>query len=229
MRIGALQKTSLIEFPGIISCIVFTQGCNFRCPYCHNPELVLPEKFQDLIPEDLFFSFLERRKKYLEGVCITGGEPTIQEDIIEFIRKIKDKGFKVKIDTNGSRPDIIEQLLNEKLIDYISFDLKGPIEKYKIITGVEIEPNKILKSIELIKSSKIDYEIRTTVVKKQILFEDFEKIGKIIEGCKKYFLQKFIPSKLVEEDFMKEGTYTDEEFEEIKKIMKKYVSFCEVR
>ncbi|MFN4227688.1 MAG: anaerobic ribonucleoside-triphosphate reductase activating protein [Candidatus Ratteibacteria bacterium] len=229
MRIGALQKTSLIEFPGIISCIVFTQGCNFRCHYCHNPELVLPEKFQNVIPEEFFFSFLEKRKKYLEGVCITGGEPTIQKDIIEFIRKIKDKGFKVKIDTNGSEPEIIERLLKEELIDYFSMDLKGPIEKYKIITGVEVESDKILRSIEIIKNAKIDYEIRTTVVKSQISFEDFEKIGKIIEGCKKYFIQRFVPSKHVNEDFIREKTYTDEEFEEIKKIMKKYVSLCEVR
>ncbi|MCM8808938.1 MAG: anaerobic ribonucleoside-triphosphate reductase activating protein [Candidatus Omnitrophica bacterium] len=229
MRIGALQKTSLIEFPGIISCIVFTQGCNFRCPYCHNPELVLPEKFTEIIPEGFFFSFLEKRKRYLEGVCITGGEPTIHEDIKDFIKKIKDMGYKVKIDTNGSNPEIIEGLLKENLIDYISLDLKGPLEKYKIITGVEIETDKILKSIELIKNSEIDYEIRTTVVKKQILFEDFEKIGEIIEGCKKYYLQKFIPSKHVNEDFIKEQTYTDDEFHRIKEIMKKYVSFCEVR
>ncbi|HOK56275.1 MAG TPA: anaerobic ribonucleoside-triphosphate reductase activating protein [bacterium] len=229
MKIGAIQKTSLIEFPNILSCIIFTQGCNFRCPYCHNPELVLPEKFGEIIPEEEIFDFLNRRKKYLEGVCITGGEPSIQPDIIDFVKKVKNMGFKVKFDTNGSRPEIIEKLLKEGLVDYIAMDLKGPLEKYKMITGVEVETEKILKSIDIIKNSKIDYEFRTTVVKKQICIDDFEKIGKIIEGCKKYFLQKFIPSKLVEEDFIKEKTYTDDEFENIKTIMKKYVVFCEVR
>ncbi|MCS7180636.1 MAG: anaerobic ribonucleoside-triphosphate reductase activating protein, partial [bacterium] len=170
-----------------------------------------------------------KRKKYLESVCITGGEPTIQYDIIEFIKKIKELGFKVKIDTNGSNPEIIEKILKENLIDYISMDLKGPLEKYKIITGVEIDTKKILKSVELIKSSDIEYEFRTTVVKKQISFDDFEKIGRIIEGSKMYYLQKFIPSKLVNEDFMKETTYSDEEFDVIKEIMKKYVLECKVR
>lgn len=229
MKIGSLQKTSLIEFPGLISCIIFTQGCNFLCPYCHNPELVLPEKFEKTIPEEDIFDFLNKRKKYLEGVCITGGEPTIQKDILEFIEKIKKMGFKVKLDTNGSKPEIIEKLINERIIDYISMDLKGPLEKYKIITGVELEIEKILKSVELIKNSEIDYEFRTTIVKSQISIGDFEEIGKIIKSCKKYFLQKFIQSKHVDKDFVKEETYTDEEFEIIKNIIKKYVTFCEVR
>ncbi|MCM8818163.1 MAG: anaerobic ribonucleoside-triphosphate reductase activating protein [Candidatus Omnitrophica bacterium] len=229
MKIGAIQKTSLLEFPGLISCIVFTQGCNFRCHYCHNPELVLPEKFETTIVEEEFFDFLDRRKKYLEGVCITGGEPSIQLDIIDFINEIKKRGFKVKFDTNGSNPDIIEKLLKEKLIDYISIDLKGPFEKYEEIIGVKVDIEKIKKSIDLIKDFSIDYEFRTTVVKKQILIEDFEEIGKQIKGAKKYYLQKFIPSKLVNSEFEKETTYTDQEFEIIKGIMKKYVEICEVR
>lgn len=229
MKIGGLQKSSLSEFPGIISCIVFTQGCNFRCPYCHNPELVLPEKFTSLIEEEFFFSFLEKRKKYLEGVVITGGEPSIQPDIIEFVKKIKEHGFKIKFDTNGSFPEIIEILLNENLVDYISMDLKGPLENYKMITGVEVDTSKIERSVELIKNSKIDYEFRTTVVKSQISIDDFYKIGEILKGAKKYFLQKFVPSKLVNPEFLKEETYSDEEFEEIRKIMIKYVKYCEIR
>ncbi len=229
MKIGAIQKTSLIEFPGIISCIVFTQGCNFRCPYCHNPELVLPEKFGNLIREEDFFDFLKRRKRYLEGVCITGGEPSIQPDIIEFVEEIKKMDFKVKFDTNGSKPEIVEKFLKNKLIDYISMDVKGPFEKYDIISGVKVEIEKIKETINLIKNSEIDYEFRTTVVKSQILIEDFEKIGEILKGAKKYYLQKFIPSKLINQDFFKESTYNDEEFETIKKMMKKYVRLCEVR
>ncbi|MCM8771761.1 MAG: anaerobic ribonucleoside-triphosphate reductase activating protein [Candidatus Omnitrophica bacterium] len=229
MRIGAIQKTSLIEFPGLISCIVFTQGCNFRCHYCHNPELVLPENFKEIIPEKDFFSFLQKRKKYLEGVCLTGGEPLIQSDIIEFVKKIKDMNFKVKIDTNGSNPEILEELLKNNLIDYVSMDLKGPYEKYKLITGVDVDIEKIKNSVELIKNSNIDYEFRTTVVRTQISLEDFEKIGEIIKGAKKYVLQRFIPSKLVNPEFLKEKTYSDEEFEKIRELMKKYANFCEVR
>jgi len=229
MKIGNIQKTSLIEFPGLISCIIFTQGCNFRCPYCHNPELVLPEKFEKVIDEEYLFDFLEKRKRYLEGVCITGGEPSIHPDIIEFIKKIKNMGYKIKFDTNGSRPEIIEKLFEENLIDYISMDVKGPIEKYEEIAGVGVEKEKIIKSINLIKNSKIDYEFRTTVVKSQIEIKDFKRIGELIKGARKYYLQKFIPSKLVNEDFKKEETYTEEEFEKIKEIIKKYVNFCGIR
>lgn len=229
MKIGGLQKTSLMEFPGIISCIVFTQGCNFRCDYCHNPELVLPEKFKDTIPNEEFFNFLERRKKYIEGVCITGGEPSIQPDIFDFIKKIKDKNFKVKFDTNGSFPEIIEKLLKENLVDYISLDVKGPFEKYRIITNVNVDTMKIKETIEIVKNSQIDYEFRTTVVKSQLEMDDFEKIGEIVKGAKKYYLQRFIPSKLVNPEFMKEKTYDENEFEEIKKIMERYVKFCEIR
>lgn len=229
MKIGAIQKTSLIEFPGLISCIVFTQGCNFRCHYCHNPELVLPEKFGDIIPEEEFFHFLDRRKKYIEGVCITGGEPSIQPDIIDFIKKIKERKFKVKFDTNGSIPEIIEILLKENLVDYLSLDIKGPFEKYQIITNVNVDIVKIKKSIDLVKNSKIEYEFRTTVVKNQLEISDFEKIGEIIKGTKKYYLQKFIPSKLVNPEFMKEKTYDENELKEIKEIMEKYVEFCDIR
>ena len=229
MKIGNIQKTSLIEFPGLISCIVFTQGCNFRCPYCHNPELVLPEKFQNPILEEDFFAFLESRKKYIEGVSITGGEPTIQKDIIEFIEKIKNMGFKVKLDTNGSKPEIIEKLLKENLIDYISMDVKGPLKKYEEIVGINVEKEKIQESINLIKNCKVDYEFRTTVVKSQLEINDFEEIGELIKGAKKYYLQKFIPSKLVDEEFKKEETYTDTEFKIIKEIMEKYVNFCDIR
>ncbi len=229
MKIGNIQKTSLIEFPGLICCIIFTQGCNFRCHYCHNPELVLPEKFRDTIDEKFLFDFLERRKKYLEGVTITGGEPSIQPDIIESIKKIKSMGYKIKFDTNGSKPEIIEKLLKENLIDYISMDIKGPLEKYNEIVGIDVEIEKIINSINLLKESKINYEFRTTVVKSQLEINDFEKIGKLIKGAKKYYIQKFVPSKLVNEEFKKEETYTDIEFEKIKEVMEKYVNFCGIR
>jgi pyruvate formate lyase activating enzyme len=135
MKIGGLQKFSLLDYPGKISAVVFTQGCNFRCPYCHNPELVDPERFQECIPEDEIFAFLETRRGKLEAVTVTGGEPTIQNGLSSFVRRIKDMGFMVKLDTNGSRPEVLEELIRHKLIDYIAMDIKAPLEKYEAVTG----------------------------------------------------------------------------------------------
>jgi len=229
MKIGGLQKLSLIDFPGLLSCIVFTQGCNFRCPYCHNPELVLPEKFSPEIDIDSFFQFLEMRKKYLEGVSITGGEPTIHSGLLLFIEKIKNMNFKVKLDTNGWNPEILKKLFEKELLDYISMDVKGPFDKYSEIAGVKVDIEKIKESIELIKEAKIPYEFKTTVVKSQISFNDFKKIGEVIKGARHYFLQKFIPTKCVNPSFLKETTYSDEEFEDIKKFMNSFVEKCEIR
>jgi len=229
MKIGGLQKLSLIEYDGILSCIVFTIGCNFRCPYCHNPELVLPEKFPVEIPLEDFFQFLKQRQKYLKGVCITGGEPTIQTDLPVFIKEIKELGFSVKLDTNGSNPEMLEDLIKNGNIDYIALDVKGPLEKYNEIVKVEVDTEKILKSIYLIKNSAIPYEFRTTVVKSQLSFDDFKKIGKTISGCKNYYLQKFIPSKCVDPSFINEPTYSDDELEKIKEIMLNYVENCYIR
>jgi len=229
MKIGGLQKLSLIDFPGLLSCIVFTQGCNFRCSYCHNPELVLPEKFSPEIDIDSFFQFLEMRKKYLEGVSITGGEPTIHSDLPLFIEKIKNMDFKVKLDTNGWNPEILKKLFEKELLDYISMDVKGPFDKYSEIAGVKVDIEKIKESIELIKEAKIPYEFKTTVVKSQISFNDFKKIGEVIKGARHYFLQKFIPTKCVNPSFLKETTYSDEEFEDIKKFMNSFVEKCEIR
>ncbi|OQX50761.1 MAG: anaerobic ribonucleoside-triphosphate reductase activating protein [Candidatus Cloacimonas sp. 4484_209] len=131
MKIGGFQKVSLIDYPGKICAIVFTRGCNFRCPYCHNPELVLPENYSPLIPEEEIFSFLEKRRGKLDAVEITGGEPTLQEDLTEFIRKIKEMGFLVKLDTNGSFPSVLEKVIYSGLVDYIAMDVKAPLEKYR--------------------------------------------------------------------------------------------------
>lgn len=135
MQIGGLQKFSLLDYPGKISAVVFTQGCNFRCPYCHNPELVDPARYQECLPEEEIFSFLETRRGKLEAVTVTGGEPTLQKSLAPFLRRIKDMGFLVKLDTNGSRPDVLEELLRQKLIDYIAMDIKAPLEKYEAVTG----------------------------------------------------------------------------------------------
>ena len=217
MNIGGIQKTSLLDYPEKISAIVFTKGCNFRCGYCHNPELFDIQGNQELKASD-FLEFLKTRKGKLDAVVITGGEPCLQKDLKEFIIAIKKLGFLVKLDTNGSFPEIIEKLLPH--IDYIAMDIKGPLEKYQKISSSQIDTEKILKSIKLIKNSGIDYEFRTTVVKSQLKIEDFENIAQMLKGAKKYYLQKFVPAKTLNPDFTKENTYSENEFAVIIKTIK---------
>ena len=231
MNIGGLQKLTLIDYPGRVACTVFLIGCNFRCGYCYNPELVLPEqiKNQSIISEKEFFIFLKKRKGLLEGVVICGGEPTTQANevsaasqgntkcstsihkgLIDFIKKIKKLGYLVKLDTNGSNPEMLKRLINEKLIDYVAMDIKAPLsqEKYEKVTGVKIDINKVKKSIELIKNSGLDYEFRTTVIPTIHTKEDIVQITKEISPAKKYFLQNFRPEKTIDQKFEKIKPFT---------------------
>lgn len=212
MQIGGVQKTSLLDFPDKISAIVFTQGCNFRCGYCHNPELIVLRN-EPAWTTAGFFELLETRKGKLDGVVITGGEPCLQNDLIDFIKDVKSMGFLVKLDTNGTFPDKLQKSL--PYIDYIAMDIKAPLDKYSEITRVNVNCENIQKSIDIIMNCGIDYEFRTTVLKSQLTFGDFEKIGQLIKGAKKYYLQKFVASKTLDESLMNEITYSNEEFEEI--------------
>lgn len=231
--IGGLQKSSLIDYPEKIAAIIFTQGCNFRCPYCHNPELI--EGKGETVNGVL--EFLKTRIGKLDGVVITGGEPTIHKDLPEFIKEIKGLGFAVKLDTNGTNPEMLNTLIQEKLIDYVAMDIKAPIgqysDKYSEVTCSSVNIDNILKSIEILKNSQIyqnfDYEFRTTVVKSQLTTDDFEEIGELIKGAKKYYLQKFVPSKTLNKTFMNQTTYTDEEFIQIIKALKKNIINVELR
>lgn len=235
--IGGLQKSSLIDYPGKISAIVFTQGCNFRCPYCHNPELIKGNREQETVNWKLNVSsvieFLSSRIGKLDGVVISGGEPTLHSDLPEFIKEIKDLGFLVKLDTNGTNPMMLSKLLDSNLIDYVAMDIKAPIEKYESTVCASVDTENILKSIELLKFKSgihsIGYEFRTTVINSQLSVQDFEKIGKLIEGAEKYYLQKFVPVKTLDKDFLTRETYTDEEFEAIAESLKKYVKKVYVR
>ena len=224
--IGGIQRTSLLDFPDKISAIVFTQGCNFNCGYCHNPDLLNSKK--DIYSTDVFFEFLDKRKGKLDGVVITGGEATLQPDLITFIKEIKARGFLVKLDTNGYRPDVIEQAL--LFIDYIAMDIKAPLKKYNEITRINIDTQKIEKSIEIIMNSKVDYEFRTTVLKSQLNYSDFEEIGQLIHGAEKYYLQKFeAKTEINDEKLKEEKTYSNEEFNEIIETLKRYIKKVELR
>jgi pyruvate formate lyase activating enzyme len=228
MRIGGLQKSSLIDYPGKISAIVFTQGCNFACPYCHNPELFTnADNFS--IEESSVLDFFKTRINKLDAVVISGGEPCLQKDIIDFIKKIKEMGFLVKLDTNGSFPDVLQSLLAQNLLDYVAMDIKAPIEKYEEVANYKGDPKNILQSITLLSKSNIDYEFRTTVVKSQLSNDDFEKIGEMINGASLYYLQKFVSTKTLNKSFLEQSTYSNEEFEQIAKKLSKHIKKVEIR
>ncbi|RAI13616.1 MAG: anaerobic ribonucleoside-triphosphate reductase activating protein [Candidatus Melainabacteria bacterium] len=227
-KLAGLQKTTFIDYPEKIACIVFTQGCNFRCGYCHNPELF--ENKEPVLSVPAFFEFLNKRKGKLDGVVITGGEPTLHgKDLIEFIKEVKLLGFLVKLDTNGTHPDVLQELLNENLLDYIAMDIKAPLAKYKTITQTDIDTKIIKKSIDMIMNSGVDYEFRTTIVRSQLSVEDLRQIGELIQGAKRYYMQKFLATKILDETLMSEESYTDEEFKNLRTILEEYVDFVDYR
>lgn len=228
MIFGGLEKCTLIDYPGKVACMVYTIGCNLRCPYCHNPELV-DETVETKISEKEVLGFLSRRKGMLDGLVITGGEPTIHDDLLQFMKKVKKLGFLVKLDSNGTRPDILKEAIRKKLVDYIAMDIKSPMSKYSQTVARPVDVVAIRKSIQIIMSSNIKYEFRTTVIKALIALEDFHEIGREIRGAQGYFLQKFIPTKILNPQFKKKVTYSDEEFKSFQKIMNTYVTFCGIR
>ncbi|RLF47277.1 MAG: anaerobic ribonucleoside-triphosphate reductase activating protein [Thermoplasmata archaeon] len=229
MRIGGFQKISLIDYPRKISSVIFTCGCNFRCPYCHNPELVMSEIFPEPVNEKDIFSFLKEKKEKVDGVVITGGEPTIHPDLPRFMEKVKKMGYSIKLDTNGSNPEMLGRIIKYGLVDYIAMDIKAPLTKYSKITRTNVDIEKIARSIQLIFESGIEYEFRTTVVKELLSIEDILDIGSMIRGAKLYVLQRFIPSKTLKPDFLSKTTLSQEEFKNLKKMLEKLVDKCFVR
>jgi len=229
MKIGGLQKVSLIDYPEAICAVVFLQGCNFQCSYCHNPQLVDPKLFGPCLDERKVLKFLGTRIGKLDAITITGGEPTIQKDLMRFIKLVKKMGFAVKLDSNGTQPEVIKELIDAKLLDFIAMDIKAPLEKYKSIVKVPIDTQSIKESIRLILKSKIPHEFRTTVVKSQLTEKDILKIAKLISGAKRYALQKFVPAKTLDKKFLKEKTYSDDELESIKIRLEKEIPSVMVR
>lgn len=194
MRIGGLQKVSLLDFPGNIAATVFLSGCNMRCPFCHNAPLVLPERQTDPeIPEQELMDFLQSRKGKLDGVCITGGEPTLYKDLPDLLRRIKAMGFLLKLDTNGTNPNMLSELLQEGLLDYVAMDIKNSPEKYPITCGGD-HLEAVKKSAAILMDSGVEYEFRTTVVQQLHTPEDLEKIGAWLAGAKRYYIQQFVDS-----------------------------------
>ena len=228
MVLKGLQKLTLLDFPGKMAATVFTGGCNFRCPFCHNGSLVIPERFGETLPEEEFFAFLNKRRGILEGVCVSGGEPTLYNDLPDFIRKIREYGFLVKLDTNGSRPDVLEYLIGEGLIDYVAMDIKSSKEGYGKAIGIDnFDTAYIEKSVEILKKCKVDFEFRTTVVKELHSEEDFEAIGNWLSGDYKIFLQTFIDSG----DLISSGcsAHSEKDMKSFVEILKKYMPNAALR
>jgi len=230
MLIGGLQKTSLLDYPQKVSAIIFTISCNFRCPFCYNSNLVTKINKGDILPPADIFEFLKRRKKVLDAVVITGGEPTRHADLPEFIRKIKEMGFLVKLDTNGTNPSMLKKLIQDKLVDYLAMDIKGPLPKYSKIINVTVSTKKIRESIKIIMHSNLPYEFRSTILPALHSRSDLEKMAKLIKGAKKYYLQKFqATGDLNNQDFNNYKSFTDQEMHDLCDLAKNYVEKCGVR
>jgi pyruvate formate lyase activating enzyme len=197
MKLHGIQKMTLLDFPGVVSCTIFLGGCDFRCPFCHNFELI-DGTAQPVMTDDELIDFLRSRKALLDGVAITGGEPCLHRDLPELIRRIRAEGYKVKLDTNGYHPELLKSILDEGIVDYVAMDVKNSEEKYALTCGLDsIDMGKIKQSLALLMNGNTDYELRTTVIKEFHEEQDFEKIGEMIRGAKRYFLQRFTDRETV--------------------------------
>ncbi|MGM0437048.1 MAG: anaerobic ribonucleoside-triphosphate reductase activating protein [Bacillota bacterium] len=230
MKISGIIKTSLIDYPGYIATSIFTQGCNFRCPYCHNPDLIPgdseSEEYMDL---DYFWDFLENRKDFLDGVAITGGEPTLQDDLINFIEEIKKRDFKIKLDTNGSRPKIIKNLIDNELVDYIAMDIKSSIEKYSDYSDDSSIGEKIMESVNLIKESEIDYEFRTTVVPGLHDENEVKEIAKIVAGSRNFTLQNFRGERTYEKEYESKLPFPENKLQIYKNLLNNWIKETKIK
>lgn len=192
MIVCGYEKFSMVDFDGKIACTVFTGGCNFRCPFCHNGALVVGNVKAEQIDESEVFDYLDKRKGLVDAVCVTGGEPTLQPDLKDFLRKVRQMGYLTKLDTNGLRPDVLNDVLQERLVDYVAMDVKNCLKKYAVTVGLEnLDVSKIRQSIDILLNGNVDYEFRTTLIKEFHTEDDVKEIATLIKGAKKYFMQKY--------------------------------------
>ena len=227
MQIYGLQKLTLLDFPRKTACTIFTGGCNFRCPFCHNGDLVLGS-LPEPINTDELFAFLKKRSGVLDGVCITGGEPLLNPDIDSFIKEIRKLGYLIKLDTNGSNPEYLKNLVEHGLVDYVAMDIKNSKDAYPKTVGIDnFDVSPISESVEFLKNSKTDYEFRTTIVKEFHSEDEILKIGEWLKDSKKYFLQNFVDSESV----IKKGLHSvdESELKNWKDILTRYIDFVEIR
>ncbi len=226
MKIGGLQKFTVTDYPGKISCIVFTIGCNFRCPFCQNSQLVTEEASQ--MPSEKVFEFLEKRKDQLEGVTVTGGEPLIQNGFFDFLEKVKGLGYDIKLDTNGSVPGELKRVVRKGLVDYVAMDIKAPVREYEKACGVKVNRDKIEESIDYILGMD-SYEFRTTAVPTIIDEKAIDQIAKRIEGAEKFYIQQFETKNTLDKDYSDLESFPEKKLKKFKEIAERYVQSCEVR
>lgn len=228
MKIHGFNTLTLLDYPGNVGATLFLGGCNFRCPFCQNGNLVLAPDKEPVIPEEDVFAYLKKRQNILDGVCITGGEPTLHRDLPELIGKIKALGYLVKLDTNGTNPDMIRFLYENRLIDYVAMDIKSSQEGYKDAAGCgHLEMDKIIESVEYLKGGGVDYEFRTTVVRELHTLTDFEGIAAWLEGSRAYYLQAYRESEHVIAPVF--TSYTRPELEVFQKVLQKKIPLVELR
>lgn len=225
LDIRGFVDTSLVDWKGKVVSTVFTAGCNFKCPFCFNVDLVYNFNKLDVIPEEKVIEFLKKNLKFIDGVAVIGGEPTLQKDLPEFCEKVKNLKLKVRIFTNGTDPDMIKKLIDEKLVDSVAMDVKAPLkkEKYDELAGVSVDLNEIKKSISIIKESGIDYEFITTVIPTLLSERDIEEITKYLKNSKKYVLHRFLPENACDKRLRSLKTQTDEEMERLASVANKYI------
>lgn len=222
MKFYGMQKMTLLDYPGYVACTLFTGGCNFRCPFCHNALLVLDLDENYTIPEEEVLAFLKKRQGLLDGVCVTGGEPLINKDIGDFLSKVKELGFKIKLDTNGTNPALLKELVSQKLVDYVAVDIKNSPEKYAETVGLKsFDMSTINETVNFLMTGCVDYEFRTTVTKQFHTEKSMEEAARFIRGAKRYFLQNFVDSgNLIGSGITGQSK---EEMEKLLSIVKKYV------
>jgi pyruvate formate lyase activating enzyme len=228
IQIAGLQKTTLVDYPGKVACTVFTPGCNFRCGYCHNPEIIQYLPGMDLMPEEAFYAWLSRKKKWLDGVCITGGEPTLQPGLVEFARMVKSMGFLFKLDTNGTNPAVLKRMLDEGLVDFVAMDIKAPLEDYPKVTNTKVDLNAIAQSVKMIIERAPDYEFRTTVGPAWYTKDYARRIGEWLHGARIYYLQQYVPGKTLDPK-LSQQTFSKEQLEELAAILKPHFGKVEIR
>ncbi len=228
MRIIGHQKTSLIDYPDKICTVFFAAGCNFRCLYCHNSHIVKGE--EEELDEEEIFDFLEQRKKFIDAVCISGGEPTLYEDLPEWIGKIREKGFLIKLDTNGTNPKMLQALLNQNLLDYVAMDVKAPWNQYRQIVGTDADVEAVRESVEILKEeNRIEVEFRTTVCQEHLSLKDILKIAEALKGSRRYTIQNFRDTETVLAGAGKLHAYDRDELEKIRETVKEWFEIFKIR
>tara|TARA_Y100000310_G_C20697519_1_gene826766 strand:- start:5518 stop:6213 length:696 start_codon:yes stop_codon:yes gene_type:complete len=229
LNIKGFQKTSLIDYPDKVSSIIFLSGCNMRCPYCQNRDLVVNhEKLPDIEEKDVL-DYLKAKSKWLDGVVITGGEPSLHDGLKEFIRKVKQLNFLVKLDTNGTNPGVLKELVDENLLDYVAMDIKAPLERYDEVAKVKINKEDVQRSVDIIRSSDVDYEFRMTCTPSLIKKEDIIKIREWLKGSKRFIFQQFSNKTTLDKSFEKEKAYSKEKLNMFKDMLKADIEHTEVR